>query len=77
MSDILGIASNAVAAYQRALSTTSNNIANVSTPGYTRETANFEANPVTQVGNIFMGTGASVDKITRQYNAFLDANLRG
>ena len=76
MSDILGIASNAVAAYQRALSTTSNNIANVSTPGYTRETANFEANPVTQVGNIFMGTGASVDKITRQYNAFLDANLR-
>lgn len=76
MSDILGIASNAVAAYQRALSTTSNNIANVSTPGYSREVANFEANPVTQVGSIFMGTGASVDKITRQYNAFIEANLR-
>jgi flagellar hook-associated protein FlgK len=76
MSDILGIASNAVAAYQRALSTTSNNIANVNTPGYTREVAHFEANPVTQVGSIFMGTGASVDKITRQYNAFMEANLR-
>ena len=76
MSDLLGIASNAVAAYQRALSTTSNNIANVNTPGYTREVANFESNPVTQVGNIFMGTGASVDKITRQYNAFMEANLR-
>jgi len=76
VSDLLGIASNAVAAYQRALSTTSNNIANVSTPGYSREVAHFEANPVTQVGSIFMGTGASVDKITRQYNAFMEANLR-
>lgn len=76
MTDILGIASNAVAAYQRALSTTSNNIANVNTAGYTRETANFEANPVTQVGSIFMGTGASVTRIARQYNAFVESNLR-
>ncbi|NBX05396.1 MAG: flagellar hook-associated protein FlgK [Betaproteobacteria bacterium] len=76
MSDILGVASNAVAAYQRALSTTSNNIANVSTVGYSRETANFAANPVTQTGNIFMGTGVAVERITRQYNAFVEANLR-
>ncbi len=31
MSDMLGIASNAIGAYQRALSTVSNNIANVNT----------------------------------------------
>ncbi|MFZ9259439.1 MAG: flagellar basal body protein, partial [Limnohabitans sp.] len=36
MSDILGIASGAVSAYQRMLSTVSNNIANVSTDGYSR-----------------------------------------
>jgi flagellar hook-associated protein FlgK len=76
MSDILGVASNAVAAYQRALNTTANNIANVSTVGYSRETANFAANPVTQTGNIFMGTGVAVERITRQYNAFVEANLR-
>jgi len=76
MSDILGVASNAVAAYQRALNTTANNIANVSTVGYSRETANFVANPVTQTGNIFMGTGVAVERITRQYNAFVEANLR-
>jgi flagellar hook-associated protein FlgK len=76
MSDILGVASNAVAAYQRALNTTANNIANVSTVGYSRETANFSANPVTQTGNIFMGTGVAVERITRQYNAFVEANLR-
>ena len=33
MSDIIGIASNAVASYQRALGTVSNNIANVNTEG--------------------------------------------
>ena len=76
MSDVLGVASNAVAAYQRALNTTANNIANVSTVGYSRETANFAANPVTQTGNIFMGTGVAVERITRQYNAFVEANLR-
>ena len=76
MSDILGVASNAVAAYQRALNTTANNIANVSTVGYSRETANFVANPVTQTGKIFMGTGVAVERITRQYNAFVEANLR-
>ena len=31
MSDLIGIASNAVGAYQRALGTVSNNIANVNT----------------------------------------------
>jgi len=33
MSDILGISSGAISAYQRALSTVSNNIANVNTEG--------------------------------------------
>jgi len=37
MSDMLGISSSAVAAYQRALGTVSNNIANVSTEGYSRQ----------------------------------------
>ena len=43
MSDILGIASGAVSAYQRMLSTVSNNIANVSTDGYSRQSASLEA----------------------------------
>ena len=44
MSDLLGISSGAVMAYQRALGTVSNNIANVGTDGYVRqETALAEA----------------------------------
>ncbi|NBY28159.1 MAG: hypothetical protein EBQ71_14810, partial [Betaproteobacteria bacterium] len=37
MSDMAGIAGNAVSVYQQALTTVSNNIANVSTEGYSRQ----------------------------------------
>ena len=76
MTDIVAIASNAVAAYQRALSTTSNNIANVATDGYSRQEVALEANPVMRVGNLYMGSGVMVDHIARNYNAFIESNLR-
>jgi flagellar hook-associated protein FlgK len=45
--DLLGISSSAVAAYQRALGTVSNNIANVGTEGYSRQTSNLvESSPI-------------------------------
>ena len=37
MTDIVSIASGAVVAYQKALGTVSNNIANVTTDGYSRQ----------------------------------------
>jgi len=76
MTDLVGIASNAVAAYQRALGTVSNNIANVATDGYSRQAVVLEANPVAKIGNVYMGTGVMVDRIQRQYDAFAEANLR-
>ena len=76
MTDITAVAGNAVAAYQRALGTISNNIANVSTVGYTRQAVTLEANPVSKVGNIFLGTGVMVTGVQRQYDAFAASNLR-
>ena len=76
MTDLVGVASNAVAAYQRALGTVSNNIANVATEGYSRQETVLQANPVSKIGNIYMGTGVMVDRIQRQYDAFAEANLR-
>ena len=76
MTDLVGVASNAVAAYQRALSTVSNNIANVATDGYSRQAVVLQANPVAKTGNVYMGTGVMVDRIQRQYDAFAEANLR-
>ena len=44
MSDLLSIGSSGVTAYQRALATVSNNIANVSTDGYSRQDISITAN---------------------------------
>ena len=52
MTDLVGVASNAVAAYQRALGTVSNNIANVATDGYSRQEVVLQASPINKVGNI-------------------------
>ncbi|MGB4558791.1 MAG: flagellar hook-associated protein FlgK, partial [Burkholderiaceae bacterium] len=76
MSDIAGIASNAVTAYQKALTTVSNNIANVGTDGYSRQDVALIALPVTPSGSVFLGSGVAVDRIMRQYNAFIESNLR-
>ncbi len=76
MSDLLGISSAAVMAYQRALGTVSNNIANVGTDGYVRqETALAESAP-RKVATMYIGTGVRVDGIRRAYDEFLEQNLR-
>ena len=76
MSDIAGIAGNAVAVYQQALTTVSNNIANVSTEGYARQDVALSALPVTKVGSVFMGSGVGLDRVKRQYDQFVESNLR-
>jgi len=76
MTDLVSVASNAVQSYQRALGTVSNNIANVSTDGYSRQEVILAANPVAKVGTVYLGTGVTVDGIKRQYDAFAEANMR-
>ena len=76
MTDLVSVASNAVSSYQRALGTISNNIANVATDGYSRQEVVLAANPVAKVGNTYLGTGVTVDRIQRQYDTFVEANLR-
>lgn len=76
MSDILGIASGAVSAYQRMLSTVSNNIANVSTDGYSRQSASLEANLPAKTGASYIGTGVMFSAVKRAYDEFADSNLR-
>jgi len=76
MSDLLGIGSSGVGAYQRALATVSNNIANVSTEGYTRQDVSLTANQPRLMGGSYLGTGARFDNVQRQYDAFVESNLR-
>ena len=76
MTDLVSVAANAVASYQRALGTVSNNIANVSTDGYSRQEVVLQANPVARVGTVYLGTGVAIDTVKRQYDTFVEANLR-
>ncbi len=77
MSDLISIAGSAVAAYQRALSTVSNNIANLNTDGYTRQVATFTESAPQATGNsIWLGTGAQITGVERMYSEFVESGLR-
>jgi len=76
MSDLLGIGSSGINAYQRALATVSNNIANATTEGYSRQDVTISANSPRRVGTDYLGTGAVLGGVRRLYDAFVDLNLR-
>ena len=76
MSDLLGIGSSGVSVAQQALSTVSNNIANLSTDGYSRQTTEIRQAQPKDVGNGYIGTGAYFDRVSRQYDSFLESSLQ-
>ena len=76
MSDLLSISSTAVMAYQRALGTVSNNIANVGTEGYSRQDVSLTANTPSKQGNVYIGNGVRFVGIQRQVDDFIQSNLR-
>jgi flagellar hook-associated protein 1 FlgK len=68
LSDIFQISVSALQAFQAAINTTSNNIANASTPGYDVETANLtEAVPQSN-GTTTVGSGVAVSGIARAFS---------
>ena len=76
MTDLLSIGSSGINVYQRALSTVSNNIANLNTEGYSRQTTEIDQNEPQAAGKSFIGTGAYFDRVARQYDSFLEQSLQ-
>ncbi|MDB6046622.1 MAG: lagellar hook-associated protein 1 FlgK [Gammaproteobacteria bacterium] len=76
MADFLSNGVSALLAFQKALDVTSQNISNVATPGYSRQSVSLVTNPPEQAGNGWIGTGVNVNTITRSYNEFLAAEVR-
>jgi len=76
MGDMLSTGVTGLLAFQTALDTISNNVANVNTPGYSEETANLATNPATPTPNGWLGNGVNVASVTRSYSDFLDAQTR-
>ena len=76
MTDVFNIGSSALLALQRAIGVTGNNIANVNTPGYSRQRAEFAALPAQRVGADFIGSGTRIAQITRSFDEFLAGDVR-
>ena len=76
MSDLLSLGSGAISVYKQALATVSNNIANVNNEGYSRQTVSISQNQPVQAGTSFLGTGARLASIEREFDAFTEQQLR-
>jgi flagellar hook-associated protein 1 len=75
LSSALNIAVQAMLADEMALDTTSNNIANANTPGYSRQTVNFVEAPPVEYGGQTFGTGVQVASIVSQRSGVLQLLL--
>ena len=76
MADFLNTSLSGLQAAQRALATTSNNIANAATEGYSRQRVSFGSRPPEFAGVGYIGTGVAVTDIRRSYDAFLGEEVR-
>ena len=76
MADILSTGVSGLLAFQRGLDTTSHNIANVSTPGYSRQTVELHARQPEGYGSGWIGTGVDIASVRRNYNDVLALQVR-
>ena len=76
MADLLSTGVSGLLAFQRALDTTSHNIANVSTPGYSRQLVDMTTRQANQTGNGWVGNGVDVSTVKRMYDDFLASQTR-
>jgi len=65
MSSLLSTGSSALLAFQRALATVSHNVANVNTPGYSRQRVELAARPGEGTGRTYAGAGVEIANLRR------------
>lgn len=72
---IFNIGTSALNAQRLALDVTSENITNVNTPGYSRQTAILETAPTTLERGFPLGSGVDVAQVQRAYDSFLQQQI--
>ena len=75
MSGVLGIGTSALLAYQRALSVTGHNIANVGTEGYSRQRVDLAMRNPEFAGVGWIGQGVDIDGVNRITDQFVQRQL--
>ena len=76
LASILNIAQSALSAHQRAVSTTSHNIANASTEGYSRQRETMQAALPVRTAQGLVGRGVETLGSTRARDRYIDAGIR-
>ncbi len=75
---LMNIGQSALLTQQKAIDITGNNIANVNTPGYSRQRLVIQQNSPVRADDLTMSTGVTADRgIQRIYDQFLGAQLNG
>ncbi len=74
---VLNTAQEALAAQQIGLNVTGQNISNVNTSSFSRQTAQMAATQPLQLNGLNMGTGVSVEDVTRACDQLLENRLQG
>ena len=75
LNSILEIGKSGLNIYQMATEVTSQNIANVNTPGYSRQQVILETAPTTTANGFPLGTGVRISAIERYYDDLLQQQL--
>lgn len=75
MSDLLSTGISALLSYRKALDTTGHNIANVNTPGYTRQRVELVSRLGGPAGDGYVGSGVQASSVRRIADAFADARV--
>lgn len=76
MADTLEIGVSGLQAFQRALGTTGQNVANAATEGYNRQRVDLSSRNPTLIGNSYVGSGVQIADVTRIYDKFLTEEIR-
>lgn len=76
MADLLNIGLSGLNSSRIGLSVTGQNITNVNTEGYSRQSTEFGARTPQSLGGFFLGSGVEVDTVRRISNQFLVASER-
>ncbi|ORJ63494.1 flagellar hook-associated protein FlgK [Geothermobacter hydrogeniphilus] len=72
----LNASKTSITTQQKAMEVVGNNIANVNTPGYSRQTPTLTPFPTLSMGDFFIGQGVRVSSIERAGDAFLTKQIQ-
>ncbi|MCF8096074.1 MAG: flagellar hook-associated protein FlgK [Desulfobacteraceae bacterium] len=64
-----------ILAHQKQVEVTGNNIANVNTPGYSRQTVTVSPSDAVNIKGLMLGQGVDVESVNREYDRFVSGQL--